>query len=73
MARKTKQPPTSHAFQVEVDGVTHHGHYSVESGLITVRNADWTWKETTQLGGHAQYPEALAKLMLSQAIRSKSK
>ena len=72
MARKTKQPPTSRAFQVDVDGVTYHGHYSVERGMITVRNADWTWQETTQLGGHAGYPEALARLMLSQALRRRT-
>jgi hypothetical protein len=51
-----------------------NGHYEVEGGLITVSSASGAWRETTQLAGHAQFPEALARLMLSQAVgRTKKK
>lgn len=57
---------------IKKDGVSVDGEYYIDKGLITVEGfyKDNYFKKTTQLGGHASIPENLARLMLSEVIKS---
>ncbi len=48
-------------------GKTFAGEWSVEKGLITVHFGPSDHK-TTQLGGFAEVPESLARVLLSELI-----
>ena len=59
------QPARWNEVNVEVDGRTYRGQYSLVSKVITV-NADMGSKKT-QLGGHK--PEVLAQMLLRELVR----
>ena len=63
----TPQIPIS----VEIDGVTHHGHYQREKGMIRVES-EWGSK-VTQLGGFAAAPASLARVILRELVRDAPK
>ena len=46
--------------------LTHKGTYTIDAGMITVYYGDK--KKTTQLGGSASAPDALAKIMLREMV-----
>ncbi len=52
---------------VERDGRTFAGEWRIEKGLITVHFGPSTHK-TTQLGGFAEAPESLARVLLGELV-----
>jgi hypothetical protein len=48
------------------DGVEYAGRWSISKGLITVSLG--FEKETTQVGGSAEVPEGLARMILGELI-----
>ena len=48
-------------------GNEYRGNYYIEHGCVTVQYD--IMEKSTQLGGHAQQPEQLAKLLLSEMVR----
>jgi hypothetical protein len=52
---------------IEIGGVTHHGHYQTEKGMIRV---EYKWgSKVTQLGGSTGTPKGLARMILSELVR----
>ncbi len=64
MARK---PKTLSWNVVQNDNGKTLGSYAVDVDLIVVKSAITGEEKTTQLGGSAAHPEALARLILSEA------
>lgn len=58
--------PTIHTIKVDVDGIVHTGEYWVEGKVLHV--ASERGMKRTQVGGSP--PEVLAKMVLSEIVRS---
>lgn len=67
MTRKTRQRPASTSVTITHLGKEYRGSYYVEHGCVTVQYD--LAEKSTQLGGHAHYPEQLAMLLLSEMVR----
>ena len=55
---------------VEINGVTHHGHYEVEKGMLRVEYK--LANKVTQLGGSVSAPATLARVILRELVREAS-
>jgi hypothetical protein len=55
---------------VEIGGVTHHGHYQVEKGMIRVEYK--LANKVTQFGGSASAAATLARVILRELVRETS-
>lgn len=67
--RQPKRPPDEHPIEIECDGETYRGSYTIEDGAITVRSPDGSKK------AHVSVPvnnETLAKVMLGEIFSSKT-
>jgi hypothetical protein len=64
---KQRSAPTSTSLAVKVGGVVHRGHYSVRNDMIRVTYG--SSRKSTQLGGMANAPWALARIMLAEQAR----
>jgi hypothetical protein len=53
-------------FFYEGGGRKHLGWYTIDGDLITVRSA--YGNRTTQLGGHADTPEVMARILLRELV-----
>jgi hypothetical protein len=53
-------------FFYESGGRKHRGWYTIEDDLITVRSA--YGNRTAQLGGHADTPEVMARILLRELV-----
>ena len=58
--------PVEKDVSIDYEGVTYAGQYAVDRDMIDVFYEGR--KKCTQLGGHAQYPELLAKLLLREMV-----
>jgi hypothetical protein len=65
--RKAEWTSPSNPVSLESAGVTHHGSYQVENGMIRVSYKGAS--KVTHLGGSAVAPEGLARLILSELVR----
>ena len=54
---------------VDLDGITHHGAYSLSGGMITVSSDYGT--NTAQVGGRP--PDALAQMLLMELVRKQKR
>jgi hypothetical protein len=70
-AAPRKRQPAGTAFTVKVGGAVHRGTFEVTGGVIFVSSG--VWSRSQPLGDHARCPEALARTILAQAVRSKAK
>lgn len=71
MARQKKTYPARHTVSIEVNGNPFTGEYYVEDKMITVVPPEG-FPITTQLGGHEQHPDVLARLLLTEAAKPRS-
>lgn len=73
--KKARPPAPVHDISIETPAGPYHGQWSCdaqrETGQIVVWSADG--RRATQLGGHWPYPEALARLLLSEIARAAGK
>ena len=51
---------------IEIDGVVHEATWTARKGMLTVDYMDGLRQKTTQLGGHTNAPELLAKMILRE-------
>jgi hypothetical protein len=64
-------PSPSHTVEIEHEGNVYRGSYTIVRKMISVTYGSRT--KTTQLGGSADAPEALAKIMLGEIVSEESK
>jgi hypothetical protein len=63
---RTGGPVPVKNISVEIDGVAHHGTYYVRNSTVYV-DSEKGWKEAQTVGST---PEAIAKRLLSEIVRS---
>ena len=69
--RKPRRQPQRYPVTSELNGVEIKGSYELDGKIITVFYRDQS--EATQLGGSASSPETLARIILEQLIRIRSR
>jgi hypothetical protein len=63
--KRQKPMPPPRAITIERDGVRHTGHFTVQSGVVSV--SDRMDSKSTQIGGSSA--DAVAKALLSELVR----